>query len=134
MGVYDEFVFNAVCPWCKTPGKFRAQTKSFINALFHFRLGQKVKTGDLVIREGTFKARTYHKCGPLENRLMCLDDCGHSHQVPSERAFNVTIHIEGGKFSRVTVGNKIDLEKESKERARNFKRIFGKRNRGPTSR
>jgi hypothetical protein len=55
LGLYDEFDVEVVCPNCKRAVLVGFQTKALLNLLLHFKVGDKVETRKLVIKDGIIK-------------------------------------------------------------------------------
>jgi len=55
MGVYDSFVAKIICPYCGKEVVVEFQTKSLLKEMCRWRVGDRVETRRLQIKDGLVK-------------------------------------------------------------------------------
>ena len=55
MGVYDSFISKIICPYCGKEVIVEFQTKSLLKELCRWRIGDRVETRKLYIKDGLIK-------------------------------------------------------------------------------
>ena len=91
MGVFDTIIAEAKCPHCGYGSVFEFQTKSLLCSLRYYKIGSKVETDDLIIKDGI-----------LKNCIERCDKCNNH--------FYADFEIKEAKIARLLVLKKIKTE------------------------
>jgi len=74
MGLFDSFIARIKCPYCGKEFEAEFQTKALACMLKEWRVGDKVKLGDLEIKEGIVRnCLADHYCDGKTPRLILGD-------------------------------------------------------------